>query len=388
MAKNTEKKNQRTEISAEEELSEIEETRRALAYILEEAEEEKDKIMAIIGNLADGLLFFDRGNRLSLINPQAEKIFGIKGQDLIGKTIFELNNFPGIKSVASLLEEGRVRIFREELQLKDNLILELTASPALKKNERFGTLVILRDVTREKLAERMKTEFVTLAAHQLRTPLSAIKWTLRILLDGDLGEINSEQKDFLEKTYQSNERMINLINDLLDVARIEEGRYLHRPTLTSIEIIVQSVISSYKGQVERKEIKLQFLKPQASLPQVKIDVEKMRSVVQNLIDNAVRYTPKGGEITISLKKINQDIEFAVKDNGVGIPEEQKKRVFSRFFRAANVIRMETEGTGLGLFISKNIIEAHGGKIAFESKEGSGSIFRFSIPIKNNSAEEE
>ena len=245
----------------------------------------------------------------------------------------------------------------------------------------MGNLVILHDITREKIVERMKTEFVSLTAHQLRTPLSAIKWTLRILLDGDLGALSVEQRDFLEKTYQSNERMISLINDLLNVTRIEEGRYLYKMTLVNLEEIIQFVVNSYKEEIKRRKIKFEFIKPKEKLPQVLIDVEKMRLAVQNLIDNAVRYTHAGGEITISLNRGRREIEFSIKNTGIGIPKDQKDRIFTKFFRAANVMRMETEGSGLGLFIAKNIIESHSGKIWFESEEGKGATFHFALPVK-------
>ncbi|GAH23077.1 unnamed protein product, partial [marine sediment metagenome] len=221
------------------------------------------------------------------------------------------------------------------------------------------------------------------AAHQLRTPLSAIKWTLRMLLDGDLGKITEEQRGFIEKTYKSNERMISLINDLLDVTRIEEGRYLYKPVLTQIENVVQFVIDSFKEKIRRKKIKLEFKKPRKKLPEVRVDVEKVRLAINNLLDNAIRYTPVGGRVTTSLKCGKKEIELSVKDTGVGIPEDQKERVFTKFFRGANVMRMETEGTGLGLFITKNIIEAHGGRVWFESEENKGSVFHFTLPIKKS-----
>jgi len=229
----------------------------------------------------------------------------------------------------------------------------------------------------------MKTEFVSLAAHQLRTPLSAIKWALRMLLDGDLGKITDEQRDFVEKTYQSNERMIGLINDLLDVTRIEEGRYLYKPTLESIENLIQFVVNAYKEEMERKNLELDFKKPEKKLPRAVVDVEKIRLVVENLLDNAVRYTPPGGRVTISLRYVEKEkeIEFSIKDTGAGIPKDQQARVFTKFFRGVNVMRMETEGSGLGLFIAKNIIEAHGGKIWFESEEGKGTTFYFTLPLK-------
>jgi len=232
----------------------------------------------------------------------------------------------------------------------------------------------------------MKTEFVSIAAHQLRTPLSAIKWTLRMVLDGDFGPITEEQRDFMEKTYKSNERMITLINDLLNVSRIEEGRFLYKPILTDIESVVQFVIDSYKEEIEKRKIKFEFKKPEKKLPKVMLDVEKMRLAIQNLLENAIRYTQPEGRVTASLKYVKKEIEFSIKDTGIGIPKDQQERIFTKFFRGGNAIRLETKGSGLGLFIVKNIIEAHGGKIWFESKEGKGTTFYFTLPVKEKFGE--
>jgi PAS domain S-box-containing protein len=367
---------------------ELEDSKRALVNILEDvrvaqqgAEEEKNKTLSIITNFTDGLLFFDKENRLSLVNPKAENIFDVKSRDVIGRTIMELKTFPTLRSLTELVGEEIKGVFRKEIKFGEKLILEVDSVLVMRGEENLGSLVILHDVSREKMIERMKTEFVSLAAHQLRTPISAIKWTLRMLLDGDLGEITEDQRNFIEKTYLSNERMISLINDLLDITRIEEGRYLYRPTLAGLEDITQFVLNSYKEEFEKRKIKCIFLKPTKRLPAVKVDIEKIRLAIQNLIDNAMKYTPVAGEVTVSLKCGKKEIELSVKDTGVGVPKDQQNRVFTKFFRGVNVIRMETDGSGLGLYITKNIIEAHGGKIWFESEEGKGSTFYFSIPLK-------
>ena len=226
----------------------------------------------------------------------------------------------------------------------------------------------------------MKTEFVSIAAHQLRTPLSAIKWTLRMILDGDIGDITKEQRDLLEKTYKSNERMIVLINDLLNVTRIEEGKLLYKPVLSSLEILTQSVVKPLMSEAKKRDIKLKIVKPKEILPKVKVDAEKIQLAIQNLIENAIKYTPPHGTVTVSLKSDNGKVEFSVKDTGVGIPDDQQGRIFTKFFRGANVVRLDTEGTGLGLYTSKNIVEAHGGKIWFESEEKKGSVFYFTLPF--------
>jgi len=374
-------------------LEDVEGSRKALMNMLEDVEEtrgkmeeEKNKTLAVITNFADGILVFDKENTLSLINPQAEDFFKVKRKEIIGKSITELGTFPTIKSVVTLAGKEIKGIFRKEVQIKENLVLEVSTISIMREEEELGALIILHDITREKMIERMKTEFVSLSAHQLRTPLSAIKWTLRMLLDGDLGVITDEQRDFIEKTYKSNERMISLINDLLDVTRIDEGRYLYKPILTDLEPICQFVINSCQEETERKKLKLKFKKPEEKLPKAIVDVEKIKLVIQNLLENAIRYTKSGGEILVSLRHLKKEIEFSVRDTGIGIPKNQQARVFTKFFRAANVIRMETEGSGLGLFITKNIIEAHGGKIWFESEEGKGTTFYFTLPVKEEFGE--
>jgi len=374
-------------------LEDVEASRKALMNMLEDfeearrkAEEEKEKTQLIIVNFADGILVFDKEGKISLINPQAEVFFAVKAKDLIGRPVLELSAFPTFEPLIGLLGAEIKSVFRKELSIREHLTLEVSAIPMMSGKEEFGTLVILHDMTREKTIERMKTEFVSLSAHQLRTPLSAIKWTFRMLLDGDLGKITKEQRDFIEKTYRANERMINLINDLLDVTRIEEGRYLYKPVLTDFEPVVQFAVNSYREEAGKKNIKLEFKKPKKKLPKIILDVEKMKLTIQNLLDNAVKYTPAGGRVIVSLKLGKKEIEFSIKDTGVGISKEQQERVFTKFFRGANIMRMETEGTGLGLFIAKNIIEAHGGKIWFESKEGKGTTFYFTLPSEEEFAE--
>lgn len=233
---------------------------------------------------------------------------------------------------------------------------------------------------REKMVERMKIEFVSLVAHQLRTPLSAAKWSLIMLLDGEFGPLNSRQEKSLKITYDSNERIINLINDLLDVASIEEGKYLKNFESADIVQVVNEAVALCAKEAAEKEITVEFDWPKQKRPKILIDKEKIKLAIQNLVENAIKYSFDGGSVRIALTKTPQELQVKVADRGIGIPEPQQKRVFSKFFRATNASRAETKGTGLGLFLAKNIIEAHGGKIWFESKENEGTIFYFALPV--------
>lgn len=260
--------------------------------------------------------------------------------------------------------------------------LHIVQVELLKANDELIRLNKIYSKVNRRLKEidQMKTEFISVASHQMRTPLSATKWVLRMILDGDLGPLNDQQKEMLDKGYKTNERMILLINDLLNVSRIEEGRFQYRFTHMSLEEVVESAIQEMRNTIAKKNITFEYEHPAESLPKVTIDPQKIRLAVQNLVDNAIKYTPQGGIVTISLTGDDQHVTFKVSDNGVGIPHDQQSRIFSKFFRADNVIRMQTDGSGLGLFIVKNIIEKHHGGVWFESSEGGGTSFFFSLPV--------
>ncbi|MEK7103933.1 MAG: ATP-binding protein [Patescibacteria group bacterium] len=370
----------------EERTKELEESKEALLNILEDVEEEKkrtedekNKTEAIIKNFADGLLLLEE-EKITIFNPKAEEIFGLKEEEVKEKIIWALEGNEKIAPLVALFKAEKSRLFRKELSLREDLIVEVSTTAVLREGEELGNIVIFHDITREKFVERMKTEFVAIAAHQLRTPLSAVKWILRMFLDGDMGQISETQSQFLQKTYESNERMINLVNDLLNVARIEEGRFLQKMQECDMADILLETVGTFKEEAEKKGLSFSCVLPSKKLPKVSVDKEKIIMAIQNIIENAIFYTKSGG-ISLSVDYLPQKNEFMVKvqDTGIGIPENQKVRIFSRFFRGGTALKTETEGSGLGLFIAKNIVEAHGGKIWFDSQEGKGTTFYFTLP---------
>jgi len=370
----------------------LEESRRALLNILEDteaakfqAEEEKKKTNAIFNNFLDGLMMLDEHKKIELINPKAEELLDLKQTDIIGLSLKELGEINEAKALVKILitkkQKKKDEVFREELKLDNKgVILEITSQPIQTGDRVDSTLIILHDITREKFIDTLKSQFVSVAAHQLRTPLSIIKWSLSMLIGGEMGEIAENHKVILEKANQTNERMIHLINDLLNVARIEEGRFIYKPTTVEFTEIIEAIIDSVMPLIEKKKIILTTELHKDIDKVVKVDIEKIRLAAKNLIDNAIRYTPEGGNIHIELVKEDGKLLFSVKDSGIGIPKEQQERVFTKFFRASNAVRMETEGTGLGLFITKNILESHGGTIWFKSQEKKGTTFFFNLPV--------
>jgi PAS domain S-box-containing protein len=344
-----------------------------------EAEKEKEKTMAIISNIADGLFLFDLEKKLVLANPKAQEIFDVKIRDIELRTTRELKTFPTLKKLIEIVGEEVKEVFRQELQMESGAILEVTTTPIWQENKNTGTLVNVHDITREKGIEKIKSEFVSVAAHQLRTPLAGIKWTLQTILEeAEEANIPEEIVGFIGKAYEANDRMVHLVNDLLNVSRIEEGRYIYEPEETDFMEIVNPIIETYKENLKAKGLEFEIKRTKETLPVVKVDKEKMGMVIQNYLDNAMKYTKKG-KVTLAIEHIDGKIKVSVSDTGVGIPEDQQKRLFGKFFRAANVQIMDTEGSGLGLFITKNIVEAHGGTVGFTSKEGEGSTFYFTLP---------
>lgn len=354
-------------------------------------EEAHNKTAAIISNLADPIIVLDKDNKISLINPAARDVLKLTHQDLTrqidSKNNYSMENFKEViekeYKVKNISEIGRDDVSYEELVIyyhnSEHTYKVVTAKIVDYKEEYLGVMKIFYNVTREKTLDKMKSDFISIAAHQLRTPLSAIKWSIKLVLDGDEGAINNEQKSLLSKGYTSNERVINLVNDMLNVSRIEEGRFGYSFSREKIEDALQVVLNSLDNEIKERKIELLVDKPD-ELPPIFMDKDKIILVLQNILENAVKYTPENGKVEAYIKKGKNNIHIYIKDNGVGIPKEDKKKLFSKFFRAGNVIRMQTEGSGLGLFICKNVIETHGGKISCKSEEGKGTEFSITLPI--------
>ncbi|OGG77827.1 hypothetical protein A3B35_03445 [Candidatus Kaiserbacteria bacterium RIFCSPLOWO2_01_FULL_54_24] len=242
---------------------------------------------------------------------------------------------------------------------------------------------LLQMNTQLKELDRIKTEFISVAAHQLRTPLSALKWTLGLLIDEHTENLSVEQKSLLMKGFESNERIIKLINEMLVVTRIESGKIKLTFAPIHIEDLIESIVLDFAGQAHVRKVVLSFDRPKEHLPFISADSEQVRNVIQNLIENSIRYTLDGGFIRLNASAEGRMVKVTVADTGIGIPAKQQSSIFNKFFRADNAARHRTDGSGLGLFIAKNIVEKHGGQLTFESTEGSGTTFYLTLPISTN-----
>jgi len=251
-----------------------------------------------------------------------------------------------------------------------------------------GKMLVRRDFELTRLNARLveldqvKSEFVSVAAHQLRTPLTGIKWTLSSLLKEGEKTFSADQKKILEDAFKATNHLIELINDLLNVARLEEGRFGFNIRQQSLLPLAQKIAERFRLAAKEKGVTLITRLPE-ELPLFMLDPEKMDIVLDNLLDNAIKYTPSGGNVEFAIAMEGDRAKISVKDSGIGIPDAQRHRMFSKFFRAQNAQLKQTSGTGLGLYVSKNIVEKHGGALSFESQEGKGTTFIIILPASGN-----
>ncbi|MBU4332352.1 PAS domain-containing protein, partial [Patescibacteria group bacterium] len=314
---------------------------------------EEEKIVSIVDSLTEGLIMVDSDNNITFLNPKVEKFFLLERSNVLHKIIDkekakESVQMANLYKVLSLNLKNKQS---KEVTIEDpvKLILNVTHIDVIDSRGKFvGAMRVLANVTREKEVDKMKSEFISIAAHQLRTPLSSVKWTLKMLLDGDLGALSAKQREFTEKGYNSNERMIYLVNDLLDISRIEEGKFGFEFSKNDFNEFMEGIASSFKQQAKKGGVNLKYKVANSPLFLV-FDPQRLKMAVSNILDNAIRYTTPGGKVTISVATDGDFIKVSIEDTGAGIPENQQSRVFSKFFRGDNVVRMQTEGTGLGLY---------------------------------------
>jgi len=244
--------------------------------------------------------------------------------------------------------------------------------------------VITFSITRslEGLAEanRLKSEFISIVSHQLRSPLSNLKWALEFLMSGRLSKIVGKQAEYLKILKDNTARMGELVSDLLTVSRIEQGRLPLKKAEFSLQDLAKEIISEFELQASTANVAVK-LEASENFPKILADRSRIKWVAENFLDNAIRYIKEKGEVVVKIVKKNNSLVFSVKDSGVGIPKEDQKHIFQKFFRSKNVLKYQTQGSGLGLYIAKSIIERSKGKIGFKSQENKGSTFYFTIPIK-------
>jgi len=241
-------------------------------------------------------------------------------------------------------------------------------------------VIITRSFERLAEANRMKSEFISVVSHQLRSPLSNLRWAIELLTSGRVNGVSEKQLEYFKILKENSARMRELVSDLLIVSRLETAKLPLKKKEVSLEDLAREIIEELEPFAKASNVKLDLKAPK-NLPKVFTDSSQVRLVIENLLDNAIRYIKEKGQVEIKLEKRRKNLYFEIKDNGVGIPKEDQKYIFQKFFRSENVMRYQTQGSGLGLYITKSIVKRSGGKIGFKSQEGIGSTFWFTLPIK-------
>jgi PAS domain S-box-containing protein len=359
-----------------------------LGEMLKAQQVEAAKSRAILEGVADGVMVTDAQGEIILFNAAAEHILEFPREEASGRTINEMLGLYGdqaqdwMETVAEWAKRPETYAAGEYLaaQLEtEDRIVSVHLAPVLMGDEFLGTVSVFRDVTAEVEAELAKTEFVSTVSHELRTPMTSIKGYADLLLMGAADKLSENQRSFVSVIQNNADRLTMLVNDLLDISRIESGRVALAPRVMRVEGVITQVITGMEPRAVDKGLSLRSDVPQG-LPGVVADPDRVVQVLNNLVANACHYTPAGGEVVVSARVHADQVHVSIRDTGIGIAPTDQEKIFDRFFRAEDPLVQETPGTGLGLAIVRSLVELHGGQIWVESELGEGSTFTFSLPI--------
>lgn len=362
--------------------------------VIEALELSKVRTEAMMDNMGEGLIIFNTKSKITTVNRYAEKLLGKSKEMMVKKYIADAIILSGedkkklsYEKTPLALALARIEtIYSEDLYVhKKNrrIPIAITVSPVFLNRKLIGGIAIFRDIETEKEINRAKTEFVSLASHQLRTPLSSVNWYTEMILDGDVGAITDGQREYLNRIHESNQRMTTLVTALLDASKIELGTFILEPVATDLVEMSENVFHELEQQIIERKLVIEK-KYIGDLKNVLVDQKYTRIIFQNLLSNAVKYTPVSGRVTLEIGYEKNKLHIAVTDTGYGIPEEQENKVFTKLFRGRNILDKDTDGAGLGMYIVKSIVDHSGGKVWFESEENKGTTFFVDLPVKANS----
>jgi len=363
------------------------------AQLFREVLEEKEELEHIIESVYAGLMMVNKEGRLMQINASARRMFGVQGTDVVGKPYYEIIAHPKAKElVAHSLENNEevadeISLFMGPGGSEERIYQAQTAFVRGEDQQPIGVVSIFNDITEIRSVERMKTAFVSTVSHELRTPLTSIKGFVSTLLADTEGYYDqATQREFYQIIDTECDRLTRLISDLLNVSRIEAGRALDlNPKPVQLPSLIEKVVTAQKSYTTKHTFKLDI---EEDLPAVIADEDKVDQILTNLVSNAIKYSPRGGEVTVAGRKDSNGVAISVRDQGIGIPKDHLLKIFDRFHRVDNRDAREVGGTGIGLYLVKHLVEAHGGRIWVDSEVEKGSTFTFTLPWKPPSLEEE
>jgi len=354
---------------------------------------EASRSTAMLEGVADGVLVTDHNSVITLFNDAAEKILKLEREQVLGKSLDEFIGLFGgaaqswMRTISKWSTDSSTQIqdevYSERLILEDGRVISVHLAPVSDPQEFLGTVSIFRDITHQIEVDRLKSEFVATVSHELRTPMTPIKGYVDLLLMGGAGELNEQQSQFLDIIKSNIDRLSILVNDLLDVSRIEAGKVALSFQPIDLREIVQEVIRNMLQLSEDEERPMNFaVDIPDDLPNIFGDIERVRQILTNLLDNAYRYSPENSKVTINVTQSNGALQVDIIDEGIGIFPDEQERIFERFYRGEHQQVIATPGTGLGLPIAKELVEMHNGRIWVTSSgiPGEGSTFSFTLPI--------
>jgi PAS domain S-box-containing protein len=375
----------------------IREQAERLGSTLRSQQTEAAKSQAILEGVADGVMVTDAHGSIQLFNAAAQRVLGLSRNKVLGRQAGELIGIYGRagRTLNEAIERWRLHpssytgeFLAERLELERRIVL-VHIAPVLLGEEYLGTVSVFRDITKEVEVDRMKSEFVSTVSHELRTPMTSIKGYADLLLLGAAGAVSDTQRRFLDVIKSNADRLSALVNDLLDISRIETGRVeLDRKAVRLQEVAAQ-VIANLRGRSRQEEKEMEVVSDvPPEVPQVFADHDRVTQILTNLVDNAFNYTPVGGTITVQARVLDDDrVRVSVQDTGIGIPPEDVEKIFDRFFRGDDPAVQVVSGTGLGLAIVSSLVQMHGGTLSVESPgHGLGSTFSFTLPLYHEDAE--
>jgi len=364
-------------------------TDRKLAQL--KAAELMNRNEAILQSIGDAVMACDKAGIVTVFNTVAEQMTGIPTKEAIGKHYSEIVNCTRETDgqncndfIAEAIKDKKVTEMANHVLLvrRDGVKIPVADSAAPicdQAGNIMGCVVIFHDMTRERKIDKAKTEFVSLASHQLRTPLSTINWYLEILLSKEVGSLNPKQENYVKEVYAASQRMVLIINSLLNVSRLELGTFGIEPKKVRLAEIAQKCIKELKPLTTLKQIKIEE-QYQNDMSKVSIDPKLIMMIIENLLSNSIKYSHKYGEVKLSIIIKNNELIIRVSDKGIGIPSSQQKEIFGKMFRADNAKSMDPNGSGLGLYIVKQLLSYVHGTITFKSIEGEYSNFQVNIPL--------
>jgi PAS domain S-box-containing protein len=374
----------------------IQEQAKRLGGMLKAQKVEAAKSQAVLEGVADGVMVADAEGKVMLFNAAAERILGLSREEAIGRTTKEMLGLYGsqaqdwMQTIAEWAEQPEDYDAEEylaaQLEIEDRTV-SVHLAPVLMGNEFLGTVSVFRDVTAEVEADRAKTEFVSMVSHELRTPMTSIKGYTDLLMMEAVGTLTDKQRNFLSVIKGNAERLKMLVDDLLDISRIESGRMEVSPEEMQVGDVIDQAIKVMKARAEEEELTLRSNVP-SELPIVQADPDRVNQILTNLLENACRYTPADGEVIVSADVQGDEVVISVRDTGIGITPEDQRKIFDRFFRAEDPVVQKAPGTGLGLSIVKSLVEMQGGQLEVESEPEEGSTFTFTLPVLTHEGDNE